>query len=242
MISHGTTFQFSRAMSRHCDHVHSSLFSRHATKRLSNALNIHLKQMYMLYTRCQLTQHAECSMQQLSCHTNFAQTQIGSHARCCCMQLLTSIATVFIPNGITFVWDYSMLRPTWQPPPFVANLVHCPYAARRAHCQPSHLLACVPASAVLSLSVLHPAQKASPHIKPTLSGVSVEEGRQSGSLWQVGRLAGRQTHTQTDRHTDNGRSQRDAQAVRQVGRYTDRQTRGDRETANKTLTHKQHGN
>jgi len=156
------------------------------------------------------------------------------HARCCCMQLLTSIAAGIVPNGIICAWDHSMqlltsiatgsilngiifvwnsgkLGPTWRPLPFVANPAHCLYAGQMAHCQPSHLVGCVPASAVLSLSVLHPAQTKRPHIKPTLSGVDGEAGRH------------------TDRQRDSGRSQRDARPVRQVYRQTDDQS--DKRTA-----------
>ncbi len=114
MINHGTNFGVSPAMDRHCDHIHSSLLSRHATKRLSNALNMHLKQMYMLFIHCQLTKHAKC-VQETSCRCNFAQTQTGSQARCCCMQLLTSIATYFVPHGIIRAWDHSMQLLTQLP-------------------------------------------------------------------------------------------------------------------------------
>lgn len=78
MINHGTTL-VSPAMDRHCDHMHSSLISRHVTKRLRNILNIHLKQTYMLCIHCQLTKHA-VFVQESSCHCNFARTQTGLHA------------------------------------------------------------------------------------------------------------------------------------------------------------------
>ncbi len=135
----------------------------------------------------QLTMHAQCLCKSfLAVAVLHRLRQARMHARCCYMRLSTSIATGFVvSNGIvcawdhsmqlltstatgsnlkdiSFVWDESMLGPTWRPLPFVANPAHCPYAVQMAHCPPSHLLACVPASAVLSLSELHPAQKRKP--------------------------------------------------------------------------------
>lgn len=205
MLTHGMTCVFSPAMDRLCDHIHSSLLSRRATKfskclEHTSRANIHA--VHNLFS---------CPSMHSACENPLAIAllfQTGSHARCCCIQFLTSIATGLLPKGIICAWDHSMLRLTWRPLPFVANLAHCLYAAQRAHCQPSHLLACVPASAVLSLSVLHPAHKK----EPTLN-----------QLWQAGRQTDRHTHTCMHAHIHTEAGKQTTAEVRKMHKRSGKQ-------------------
>ena len=49
MENYGTSLEVVPALGRRRDHIESSLFSRHATRRLSHDLNICLKQMHILF-------------------------------------------------------------------------------------------------------------------------------------------------------------------------------------------------